>query len=157
MDVSAPAPDRPGPRAAAPAAAAPAVAAPAVAAPSAAEPFAAATIVARRTLPHAVVLARSFREHHPELPFVTLLADELPAERGDAAAAAALRELARAGGEVLPLAAVPLPARRQLLFGYDQQELSFALTPHLLSLLLARGHRRVVFLKQASLVVGELA
>jgi hypothetical protein len=124
-------------------------------------PFVAATIVARRTLPYARVLARSFREHHPDLPFVTLLADEL--DRPDGAdplgadtADRLARDLGRDGCELVPLAAVPLAGRQQLLFRYGQQELSFALTPHLLSLLLDRGHRRVVFLKQESLVLGDL-
>src|SRR5438128_585707 len=36
---------------------------------------AAATIVARPMLAHARVTAASFREHHPDVPFFTLLAD----------------------------------------------------------------------------------
>jgi hypothetical protein len=35
------------------------------------------TVVAKSYLSHARVLARSLKQHHPEIPFVTLLADEI--------------------------------------------------------------------------------
>jgi len=37
---------------------------------------AAGTIASKRALPFARVLARSFKNHHPDVPFFLLLADE---------------------------------------------------------------------------------
>lgn len=85
---------------------------------------AAATIVAKPLLPYARVLADSFREHHPAIPFFVFLTEEF--------------------------ASAELKAR------YAQQALSYALTPTALAQLLDRGFERVLFIKQESLVVGDL-
>jgi hypothetical protein len=116
----------------------------------AAKDCAAATIVAKPYLSHARVLARSFREHHPQIPFFTLLADEVGGcfdPRAEPYELIELRKLDLGG------------AREQVAyrFRYEQQELSYALTPHLVEHLQQRGYRRVVFIKQESLVLGRLA
>ena len=43
-----------------------------------------------------------------------------------------------------------------MLFRYERQALSYALTPSLIGLLLDRGFSQVMFVKQESLVLGEL-
>jgi hypothetical protein len=93
-------------------------------------------------LPEVRVLARSFRELHPHVPFVVLVADDLPA-----------------GGiehepfDVLELAEVGIP--EQVCRAVDPQQLSYLATPFLLRELLERGAERVVFLKQETLVCSS--
>jgi hypothetical protein len=108
---------------------------------------AAATIVAKRHLALARVIAASFRVQHPDIPFFVLLADELegcfePAQ------------------EAFELLTIDDLGRQQLLpwcFRYGQLPLSYALTPHLLEYLLGRGFEQAIFIKQESLVLGRLA
>lgn len=104
---------------------------------------AAATIVAKRTLPYARALAQSFRRHHPDIPFLALLADEV---QGCFDPAAEPFELVTADAACVP------PGVR---FRYLQQALSYAATPLFLAHLLERGFDRVVFFKQESLVTGD--
>jgi hypothetical protein len=107
---------------------------------------AAATIVAKPYLSHARVLARSFREHHPEIPFFVLLADEVE-DRFDPA---------NESYELIALDELGLDEDAGLRFRYEQQPLSYAMTPHLVDHLLDRGFDRVLFIKQESLVLDRL-
>ena len=108
--------------------------------------IAAATIVAKPYLSHARVLARSFREHHPEIPFVTLLADE----------AEGLVDPASEPYELIGIDELGLADAAGYRFRYEQQPLSYALTPHLVAHLLDAGFDRVVFIKQESRVLDRL-
>jgi hypothetical protein len=108
---------------------------------------AACTIVAKSYLSFARVLARSFRHHHPEIPFFTLLADEVDGYFDP-------------DGEpyrLIRLADLDIPRLERFRFHYPQQPLSYASTPYLLAHLLDRGFGRVVFFKQESLVTGDLS
>lgn len=109
-------------------------------------PVAVGTIVAKRRLAEGRVLARSLARHHPEVPCYALLADEVEGVFDPAAEPFRLLELAE----------LAIPGAERLAFRYDQQALSYALTPHLLEHLLDRGHERVAFIKQESFVVGRL-
>lgn len=107
---------------------------------------AAATIVAKPYWAFARVLARSFRAHHPDIPFYVLLADE----------AEGRIDPGREPFTVVPLEEVALPHIERMRFHYAQQPLSYACTPWLLAQLLARGHSRVVFFKQETLILGAV-
>jgi hypothetical protein len=107
---------------------------------------AAATIVAKPYLSHARVLARSFREHHPDIPFFALLADE-PEGRFDPV---------DEPYELIAFDDLRLDDGAGYRFRYEQQPLSYAMTPHLIGHLLDRGFDRVVFIKQESLVLDRL-
>jgi hypothetical protein len=107
---------------------------------------AAGTIVAKNRLADARVLAKSFLNHHPETPFFVLLADE-----PDGCFDPALE-----GFPVLRLSDLGIPNLTQLCFQYSQQELSYAVTPYLLDYILNQGCRGAVFLKQESLVLGNM-
>lgn len=107
---------------------------------------AAATIVAKRHLALARVIARSFRSHHPDIPFFVLLADEVSGcfdPSSEPFEFLSIDDLGRDG--VLPLC-----------FRYAQAPLSYALTPQLLEHLLDRGFEQVIFIKQESLVLDRL-
>lgn len=108
--------------------------------------IAACTIAGRNALAHARVTAISFREQHPGVPFFTLLADD-PGGCFDPA-----------GEPFTPvhLEALAVPHLERLQFRYSQPALSYALTPWFLAHLLDRGFRRLLFLKQETLVVGAL-
>ena len=103
--------------------------------------YAGCTIAARSEWALARVTAASFAEHHPGVPFFALLVDE--------------REEAAEPFEVIALGDLGVPERlcREL----PPLELSYALTPRLLSHVLDRGFERVLFIKQESLVTGSLA
>ena len=107
---------------------------------------AAASIVARNHIALGRVLARSFRRHHPEIPFYLLLADEMD------------NFLASSSGhfELVGFEELAVPDRERFCFRYSQQPLSYACTPFLLDYLLQKGHDRVLFFKQESLVLGRL-
>jgi hypothetical protein len=107
---------------------------------------AAATIVAKPYLSHARVLAHSFREHHPEIPFFALLADD----------AEGRLDPADEPYELLAFDDLGLDDAAGYRFRYEQQPLSYAMTPHLVDHLLGRGFDRVVFIKQESLVLDRL-
>lgn len=108
--------------------------------------IAAGTIVAKSQLSFARVLAASFRAHHADIPFFVLLTDRAHG-RFDAA---------DEPFEVLTLDDLIIPEPARFRFWYGQQELAYATTPHLLAALLDRGFETAVFLKQESLVVGDL-
>lgn len=105
------------------------------------------TIVAKSHLALARVLATSFRRQHPSIPFYVLLADEVEG-------AFVPRD---EPFEVLTLDDVTVPDRLGMRFWYHQQELTYAMTPHLIAHLLDQGFNQVGFMKQESLVVGSLA
>lgn len=107
---------------------------------------AAATIVAKPFLSYARVLATSFREHHADIPFFVLLADEVDG----------FFDPGTESFELIRFDDVPIPQRDELKARYAQQPLSYAATPFLLAHLLDRGFERVIFIKQESLVLGEL-
>lgn len=107
---------------------------------------AAVTVAAKPWLAHARVLARSFRAHHPEVPFFTLLADEVDGCFDP------LAEPYR----LLTLPELSIADVERLRFCHAQQPLSYAVTPFAIGHLLAEGYDAVLFLKQESLVVGDL-
>ena len=109
--------------------------------------FACATIVAKSYLSFARVLARSFRDHHPAVPFFVLLADEVDG----------WFDPAREPFELIHLSDLGIPHLERFRFHYTQQPLSYAATPYLLSSLIDRGFSTVVFIKQESLVLSSLA
>lgn len=115
--------------------------------PSVDRDLAACTVVAKPRLADARVLAASFRRRHADVPFIVLLAD-----RNDG-----WIDPAREPFELLTFAELEIPGDDALRFRYAQQALTYAATPFLLRHLLDRGLRRVVFLKQESLVVGDLS
>ena len=96
-------------------------------------PWAACTIAAKARLPSARVVARSFAEHHPDVPFFVLLADEVEGCFDPAAEPY----------ELLGLDALDLPDLRARCFRYEREQLSYALTPTLLRCVLDRGFERV--------------
>jgi hypothetical protein len=110
------------------------------------ERFAGATIVAKSMLPRARVIARSFAEHHPTAPFFVLLADEVDG----------YFDPEQEAYELLLLRDLDLPDRARFRFSHPQQRLSYAATPYLIATLLDRGYEHVVFIKQESLVLGDL-
>jgi hypothetical protein len=104
------------------------------------------TIVARNFLPFARVLARSFRERHPTVPFFSILAD-----RVDAAFAPAGEPF-----ETVLLEDLGIPNLRRLCFGYSRQQVSIAAKPYLLRYLLSRGFTTAIFLDADILVLDSL-
>src|SRR5690242_5610279 len=106
--------------------------------------IAVATIVAKPMLAHARVLAESFLRYHPDLPFFVLLADDIQG----------CFDPARETFLTLLLDDLSLPDAARLKFRYTSQELSYALTPSLLTALLDRGFDSAIFLKQESLATG---
>src|SRR3954468_3853353 len=108
--------------------------------------WAACTIAAKARLPSARVVAASFAEHHPGVPFFVLLANGGERSSDPAAEPCTL----------VGLDALDLPDLRARCFRYEREQLSYALTPTLLRSVLDRGFERVLFLKQESLVCGSL-
>ncbi|HWQ56197.1 MAG TPA: hypothetical protein VN442_21095 [Bryobacteraceae bacterium] len=108
---------------------------------------AAGTIAAKSALASARVLADSFRQYHPDIPFYVLLADEVDG----------CFDPARESFRLVRLAELPIPAFDRFRFHYTPQELSYAATPYLLTWLLDQGFDAAIFLKQESLVMGDMA
>src|SRR5215510_9382488 len=106
-----------------------------------------ATIVAKSYFSFARVLAESFQTRHPRVPFFVLLADEA----GDSL------DRSREPFQVVELRELNIPQFERFRFHYPQQSLSYASTPYLLAHLLKRGYTRVIFIKQESLVLGDLS
>jgi len=109
--------------------------------------LAGATIAAKSTLASARVVASSFAEHHPGIPFFVLLADEVDG----------YFDPAQEGYELLLLRDLDVPEPARFRFGLTEQQLSYAATPYLMARLIELGHDRVLFIKQESLVLGDLA
>lgn len=108
--------------------------------------LAACSIASRSRFALARATAQSFRQHHPDLPFFVLLADE-PHER-----VPAIWE----PFEVLPFGALEIPESPAFRFRYGELELSYASTPHLIGHLLRQGFDAVLFLKQETMVLDRL-
>ena len=104
------------------------------------------TVVAKSFLSLARVLADSFRRYHPETPFFVLLSDEVDG----------YFDPASESFQVLRLSDLGIPDLARFRFHYTRQELMYAATPYLLTHLLEQGFSGAAFLKQESLVVGEL-
>ncbi|HXW05579.1 MAG TPA: methyltransferase domain-containing protein [Vicinamibacterales bacterium] len=108
----------------------------------------ACTIVARNYISHARVLARSFREHHPDGVFSVLLIDD-ENRRFDTAGE---------GFRVLRLADIDLEATEigRLAAFYDVTELATAIKPRLLGRLLDEGAPDVIYLDPDIRLYGPL-
>ena len=91
------------------------------------------------------MIAASFAARHPGIPFYVGLAD-----RVDGCFDPEFEPFT-----VLDADALGLPGALRL--RYEQQALSYAATPHLLRAVLDRGHDRVLYFKQESLVTGDHA
>jgi hypothetical protein len=109
-------------------------------------PIAVGTIVAKNFLSFARVLAFSLRQHHPEVPFFVVLADQVDGVFDPAAEPF----------EVVPLEDLGIRNLRQLCFWYPRAELSITAKPHLLSHLLDRGYAGALFLDADILVLDTL-
>jgi hypothetical protein len=106
-----------------------------------------ATIVAKNYFAFARALAESFQSRHPRVPFFVLLADE----------AGGYLDPSREPFHIVGLPELDIPQLERFRFHYAQQPLSYACTPYLLAHLLKRGYSRVIFIKQESLVLGDLS
>lgn len=104
------------------------------------------TIVAKRELPYARVLARSFAERHPDAPFFVLLADEIQG----------CFEPGSEPFQLLTFRDLGVPDANAFRFIHQRKPLTYASTPYFLTALLDQGFDRAVFLKQESLVMGDL-
>src|SRR5689334_10005691 len=105
------------------------------------------TIVAKNFLSYARVLAASLRQHHPDIPFFVVLADEV-----DGMFDPALEPF-----EVIPLADLGIQRARHMCFWYDRAELSIVSKPYLLGYLLDRQHDAALFVDADMLILGSLA
>src|SRR5437870_5370282 len=106
----------------------------------------ACTIAAKSELALARVTAASWSEHHPDIPFFVLLADEVDGYFDPAKEPFALIEL-----EELEQSAVI----REMTDRYGRHELTCALTPYVMAHLLDRGFDKVLFFKQESMITGS--
>ena len=104
------------------------------------------TIVAKNFVPFARVLATSLREHHPTVPFFTVLADRVGAEFAPD----------REPFETVLLEELEIPDLHRQCFRYTRQQLSILAKPYLLRHLLKRGFSAAVFLDADILVVDSL-
>lgn len=109
--------------------------------------YAAVTIVSMRYLALARVTARSFKQHNPDTDFYILLADE-PATDAFVSVDGMFR--------FLDVSELALDAPESVFFKYSELELSYALTPTVIKHLLNKGYAGVLFLKQETLVLGDL-
>ncbi len=107
---------------------------------SVARPLCACTIISRNYLAQAKVLARSFRMHEPDGRIYVLVVDDLPADMPPLDPAL--------GIELVTPQQLGLGQRyRELCFKYNVIELSTAVKPSVLSLLMdGHGHDEVVYL-----------
>ncbi len=104
-------------------------------------PDVACSIANRSMLPEVRVLARSFRAQHPSIPFIVLLADDVPDDP-----------------DVEPFHILSIDAAgisTELRFQARMQQLSYLATPFLLRTLLGSGARRVLFFKQETLICSS--
>jgi len=108
--------------------------------------WAAVTIASRRRAALARATARSFREHHPGVPFRMLLADGAHEGIGGTAEPFSLLLLPELG----------IPGEAQFRFRYPEMELSYAATPFLIAHALRCGFDGVLFLKQETMVLDRL-
>ncbi|MBC8078375.1 MAG: methyltransferase domain-containing protein [Chloroflexales bacterium] len=104
------------------------------------------TVVAKNYLAVARVLAQSFQQFHPDIPFFVALADE-PEGRFDP------RD---EPFHLLTLAELALPDLERMRFRYTRQQLIIATKPFLLSALLGRGFAHAIALDADMLVLDDL-
>jgi hypothetical protein len=109
--------------------------------------YVAVTIVSKAYLSLARVTARSFCEHHPDIPFIVLLTDEIEG----------LFDPEKEPYSLLLVQNLGLEQFERFRFQYSQQEFSYAVTPHVIDYLLQQGYQGVFFLKQETLVLDTLA
>ena len=109
-------------------------------------PIAVATIVAKNCLSFARVLAQSFRQYHPNVPFFVALSDE-PQGCFDPLAQPF---------RLLQLSDLPIPELHRFRFQYDRKQLAVAAKPYLLQHLLDRGFTGAVFLDADMLVLESI-
>ena len=105
-----------------------------------------ATIVAKKYLSFARVLAESLHSVHRDIPFFVLLADE----------ADGYFDPSHEPFQVVGLDDLDIPQLERFRFHYPQQPLTYACTPYFLAYLVRRGFSRLIFIKQESLVLGDL-
>jgi hypothetical protein len=105
-----------------------------------------ATTAAKRHLALVRVLARSFQQHHPDIPFFVALADTIDGRF----------DPDKEPFRCLALDDLGIADLGRMRFHYTQQELTYAVTPYLLRHLLDLGFSRAVYLKQESLVLDDL-
>src|SRR2546427_463517 len=108
--------------------------------------LAAGTIVTKNYLSYARVLASSFLEYHPDVPFFTLLVDE---EDGHFAPSTEPFHLVR-------VADLEIPNLTSFLFKNSQQQVAIAAKPYFLSHLLGQGFGGAMFLDPDILVLNDL-
>ncbi|MBI5870378.1 MAG: hypothetical protein HZB44_05380 [Actinobacteria bacterium] len=107
---------------------------------------AAGTIISKNYLPFARVLASSFREHHPEIPFHVLLMDEVDGCFDPLRESFPILNPGDAG-----ITGIPGFGR-----GYSREQLLSAAKPYLLSHLLDAGHETAVYLDADIMVLADL-
>jgi hypothetical protein len=105
-----------------------------------------ATIVSKDGISMARVTAKSFLKYHPDIPFVTLLADEVDG----------WLQPANEPFQLVEMKDIGIPDLQRFRFQYTKQETSYAATPFFLEYLLNDGFSNVLFLKQETLVVNKL-
>jgi hypothetical protein len=104
------------------------------------------TIVAKNYLSFARVLGQSLQDHHPELKFVVVLADEVQGDFNP------LDE----PYEIVPIEALGIPDLRRVCFKYSRLQVTIVAKPYLLRYLLDRGFHSAVFLDADVLVLHDL-
>lgn len=109
--------------------------------------FAAVTIASKAYLSLARVTARSFKAHHPEIPFYLLLTDRCDG----------FFDPDDEPFEVIQIEDLAIPRLERLAYHYQQQAFSYAVTPHVMRHLLQQGFGGVLFLKQETLILGRLS
>jgi hypothetical protein len=108
--------------------------------------LAAGTVVAKNYLPFARVLAGSFRERHPDIPFFVVLADEVDGHF----------DPAREPFVMLSLRDLNIPQLGRFCFHYSRQSLVVATKSFLLDYLLSQGFSSAIFLDADILILGNL-
>lgn len=104
------------------------------------------TIVAKNFLAFARVLGASLRQHHPDIPFFVVLADQVDG----------VFDPADEPFEVVPIQDLEIDNLRQLSFWYPRSELSISAKPYLLEYLLDRGYTGAVFIDADILILNTL-
>jgi hypothetical protein len=111
-------------------------------------PFAVCTVIWKNYLAHARTLAQSVRAHHPDVPFIALLAD-----RADG-----YFDVGREDFEVIEIEQLDIPHVRRFCFQYSPLALNTAVKPWILAYLLGRrGLRKVLYLDADIMVLDALS
>jgi hypothetical protein len=104
------------------------------------------TIVTKSYLSFARVLGQSLRDHHPDIPFFVVLADQIEGAFDPSAEPF----------EVVPLEALDIPDHPRVCFRYSRLPLTIVAKPYLLRYLLDRGFQAAIFLDADILVLSRL-